>query len=482
MSGLGRLDLRGDLSSLLAGLALTALALAAASRYGTGATAGTVLLASLFVAAVACFLVAPHVAVAAAIPLFAAVPAMKVFVSPQVGPAKDAVTMAAALAACIYVVSADGRRTLERTDRVVLLCLLGLLTLYAVNSGGLYTDSWHGPQWLQGLRLAAEPLLLLAAGLLLPRPGRTARWAAWSVVAAACAVASYGIFQQVVGSARLVTYGYSYDEQLRTIGSYLRSFGTLDDAFAYATFLLLGLATVIFWMRRGPLAVGCAALISLGILVSFVQTAAVVAGALVALAMIRGGKGTAGLFLLAAAAIAALTLALTSASATETQTVRAGPSTYLTLNGRTSVWSSIFSDREKLPFGLGVGEVGRASDRARIGIADISGSPATSGGGHVAVDSGYFAAVADVGLVGLAVLLLLLGRLVALARRAALATGGAAGWLCLAYLAVLVLDAATRDSFSAFPNAYLGFLLVGVTLAAASADDGQAGAPAATSS
>lgn len=436
------------------------------------------MLASLFLATAACFLVAPHVGVAAAVPLFAAVPALKVLVSPQVGPSKDAVALAAVLAACVYVVSREGSRTLERTDRIVLGCLLCLLVLYFLNAGALYSASWHGAQWLQGLRLAGEPMLLLGAGLLLPRPRRTIRWAAASLVASACVVASYGILQQVVGSARLVTYGYSYDEQLRTIGSYLRSFGTLDDPFAYATFLLLGLATVLFWMRRGPVAVGCAVLISLGIVVSFVQTAAVVVGALVALAMIRAGKGTAGLFLLAAAGIAALTLALAASTATETQTVRAGPSTYLTLNGRTSVWSGIFADREKLPFGLGVGEVGRASDRARIGISDISGSPGESGGGQVAVDSGYLAVVADIGLAGLAVLVLLTGRLVVLARRAALMPGAVAGWLCLGYLAILLLDAATRDSFSAFPNAYLGFLLVGVTLAAAREEEPAGGAPA----
>ena len=466
MCGSSRLGVRDELPALLSGAVLLTLAVAAASRYGVPAALGTIVAISLLVGTVLCFLWAPHVAVAAAIPLFAFIPALKVLVSTQFGPVKDAVTLCAGLAAAIHVVSREGRGTLERSDRIVLGALAGVFALYVANTGGMYSEAWHGTGWIQGVRLAFEPLLLLAAGLLLPRPRRTVDWAAASLVGTACIIASFGIVQQIVGPAYLARYGYSYDEQLRTIGQHLRSFGTLDDPFTYAALLLLALSTTIFWARKGPLLRASAVLIALGIVFSFVQTAGVIAVALLALWFVRIGRGAVGALVLAAAVAAGIALAFATSPATKTETVQAGPSTYLTLNGRTGVWSSVFSDKRRLPLGLGVGEVGRASERARIGISDISGSPTEVGKSKVAVDSGYFATVADVGLVGLALLLLLLGRLATLLGGAALRLNDDAAWLGLAYLTVLVLDAATRDSFTAFPNAYLGFLLVGVTLAA----------------
>jgi hypothetical protein len=88
----------------------------------------------------------------------------------------------------------------------------------------------------------------------------------------------------------------------------------------------------------------------------------------------------------------------------------------------------------------------------------------------VAVDSGYFATIADVGLVGLALLIALLARLGTLALRGA-ARDDDFGWLALGVLTVLALDAVTRSSFTGFPTAFLGFLLVGLALAAARAPD-----------
>jgi hypothetical protein len=48
--------------------------------------------------------------------------------------------------------------------------------------------------------------------------------------------------------------------------------------------------------------------------------------------------------------------------------------------------------------------------------------------------------------------------------------GSDAGWLALALLTVMVLDATTRASFTGFPPAFVGFLLIGVALAAAKAE------------
>ena len=65
-----------------------------------------------------------------------------------------------------------------------------------------------------------------------------------------------------------------------------------------------------------------------------------------------------------------------------------------------------------------------------------SAPPRRRGGRSVeAVDSGYFATIADVGFIGLVVLLALFGRLVALARRRDRRAGTRAGWVALALLA-----------------------------------------------
>jgi hypothetical protein len=471
VGGLRQVVARSDLPVLATGAFLTVVAASASLRYGTTVGVGGLAVLLFFAVAVASFLFVPHIAVAATIPLFALMPAAKVLVALWIGPVKDIVTLAAGTAVFLYLIQSEGRRLAARTDKGIPLAAGLFVALYAVNLGGAVSGSAFGAPWLHGIRLVTEPIVLLMAGLLLPESRRTLRWAAASVVATGCVVAGYGVLQQLLGPSRLVSLGYSYESQVKTIGTHMRSFGSLDDAFAYAAFLLFALATVIFWMRRGPMAFLCAAVIVAGLAASLVQTAAVVVGALLALWLVRKGRAAAGLALFAALLATGLALALASATATQTQSVRAGPGTYLTLNGRTSVWSTIFGDGSKIPLGLGVGKVGRASLRSKIDVTQVSGSPNQSRAGQVAVDSGYFAAVADIGLVGLGVLLFLLGRLVMLAVRATRLSGYSAGWLGLGYLTVLLLDAITRDSFSGFPTAFLGFLLIGLTLGAARDED-----------
>jgi hypothetical protein len=151
-----------------------------------------------------------------------------------------------------------------------------------------------------------------------------------------------------------------------------------------------------------------------------------------------------------------------SAGANETHSIRAGPNEYLTLNGRTTVWKTVFADPARIPFGLGVGKVGTAADRAKFGVV---ADPNRADDRTIAVDSGYFATVADVGIVGLLVFAALFTRLGALGV-AATRYPGPTGWLVIGWLAVMLLDAVTRASFTGFPTAFLGMLLVGLGLAA----------------
>jgi O-antigen ligase len=449
------------------GAAATILASYVSLRMGAEIGFGLVVVVTFFLLAIAGFVLVPHVAVALTIPIFALVPAAKVLVSPTIGPVKDMIALAAIVAAVGQLVL-DRSESRVKPDRWVLLGVALLLGLYAVNVGG-----GHGVAWAQGFRLISEPLLLLVVGLTLRQPQRTLRWAVASLVATSCFVACVGLFQQVVGPWTLVGWGYQFGKEVRTYNAHLRSFGTLDVAFSYAAFLLSGLAAVFFGMRRGLLAVACTVLITAGLAASLVRTAVLVALALVGLWLGRRGFVATAVLFLAAATVAAGSILVGGAGASESRSYQSGSSS-LTLNGRTSAWKTALGPPSDWPFGRGVGEVGTAAARASYSLEQTTQSER---GKEVAVDSGYLATIADVGLVGLVVQLGLLGRLIALARAPAVRNRRAA-WLALAFLLVLLLDAVTRASFTGFPTAFLGLLLVGLALNAAFEPERQADVPA----
>src|ERR671931_236464 len=182
-----RLPLPGADLALRAGAGfLTLFAAYLSVKMGAQIGFGLVLVMAFFAACVLGFLLAPHWTAALMIPTFAFIPAAKVLVTPTIGPLKDVVTLGAILATLSVLVlepSKERRRLLP--DRWVLLAVGLLLGLYVVNVGG-----GHGIAWAQGLRLTAEPLLLLVAGLTLANPRRTAPWgtcAPWIVPAARAA-------------------------------------------------------------------------------------------------------------------------------------------------------------------------------------------------------------------------------------------------------------------------------------------------------
>jgi O-antigen ligase len=428
---------------------------------------GLVLLIAFFAACVLGFLFIPHWTVALMIPTFAFIPAAKVLVTPNIGPLKDVVTLAAILATLAVLVlepSKERRRLLP--DRSVLLAVGLLLGLYVVNVGGT-----HGIAWAQGFRLTAEPLLLLVVGFTLPHPRRTLRYAAVSFVATACVAAAYGLWQQAVGKWALVGYGYSFSSQVRSYNGHLRSFGTFDDPFAYAAFLLFALAILLFWTRRSALALACGGLLVCGLAVSFVRTAVLISIALAGLWLARKGFASSSILVLAAAIASSGAVLITGAGATQTTSYQSG-STSLTLNGRTSAWRTALGPPSGWPFGRGVGKVGTAAYRSNYKL--VAGSANTNASAK-AVDSGYLAAIADVGLVGLAVLIGIFVRLIKLAR-AGIRRGHRASWLAAALLVVLMLDAVTRSSFTGFPTAFLGLLLIGIALSASAQADRAAAA------
>ncbi len=468
---------RGDLGLLALGAAITLAGTLAVGVVGATATLGPLVLLVGLSALVGAFVAVPHIGVAATIPLFAVLPSLKALVVPWSGPLKELVVLSAVLAALIVLVQRRATSTPRTVDSWVAGSVAVLLSLYVLNVGGLLDGTGLDLGWVHGVRLTAQPLLLLLVGLTLPDPRRTLRWASISLIATTAAIGLYGVAQQAIGPFALVDLGYEFNVQVRFFAGRLRSFGTLDDPFAYAALLLFGLTAVLLWANRRPIVVLGGAAIAAGLVVGYVRTSALIVVALVGLWLARRDRHTTAFALLAAAAVAAPVLLLGTQGATQTRTVVAGSSGYLTLNGRTSAWEvALGDDPAALFFGRGVGTVGTAANRATYSLTRDANEAKRNN--IEAVDSGYFATLADIGFVGLVVLTVLYARLTLLAAAAARA-GLRAGWLALGILVSLLLDAVTRDSFTGFPTAFVGLLLVGVALAAAHADRAEAlaGAP-----
>jgi hypothetical protein len=457
----------GSLNLAAIGIVLTIAGSFAAVKFGLKIGFLGVVVATIFVVSILGYLRAPHVMLAVMVPLYAFIPALIVFVNPNIGALKDLLDLAAITA--MVIIAVFERR---RIDRWVVTCTLLLLAIYVINPA-----HGHNAAWAQGVRLTGEPLLLLLVGFMLPNPRRNLRWGLTAMVATGVVDALYGLLQQLLGGARLVSLGYSYSTEVRTIGPYLRSFGTFSDPFAYAAFLLFALGIVFFWQRRGALTWATAGVILAGLAASFVRTAVLVGVGFIALELVRRRKAVPALaFVVAATVAAGITLSSSSATQTTNYTIyTAGGGSQLVsgvsstpnvfLNGRVSAWTAALGTNPAgWLFGRGVGKVGTAAARAKYTFASSATTASTTPA--QAVDSGYFATMADVGLVGLVIELLLFGRLGVLAARAARA-GSDAGWVVLALLVAILLDALTRASFTGFPTAFLCLLLIGIALAAA---------------
>jgi O-antigen ligase len=453
-----------DLLALGVGALATFSAVEFMGRYGTGFGLGLTIGGCLLVAIIGAFAFAPHVAVAVAIPYFVLLPTLKVFVSELLGATKDLISIAAVVAALILYVRRRAARRGSRVDRVVVILMAFLFGLYLFNIGGnLSGESGYGAAWFHGVRLFAEPLALFLVGASLREPARTFRWARTSLAVTAVLVALVGIVQQFLGVDRLVLLGYTYGKEVRQLGPHLRSFGTLEEPFMYAGMLLLGVAVISLRGRTGPIALAALAVVGLGLMFSYVRTAAVISVALIGLLIARRGHLRTAILLTASAVVAGAVFFAAESDVQSQRTVRVNSNQYLTLNGRTTVWSAALGHkRSAWVFGRGVGAVGTASQRATESLTGTS-SPTKPKTGTI-VDSGYIAALADVGFVGLAFLLALFGRLIFLAGNAA-RRGESSGWIALGLVTVMILDALTRESLTGFPTAYVAMLVVGIASA-----------------
>ena len=459
-----------DLGTIALGVFLTLVTVMFVGRYGTGLGLAAPIGAILFVALVAAFVFRPHVTVAATIGYFAFLPALRIYGSEMLGGTKDMITMAAVAAAAVVIVERRAGRRGWAADRPVLILVAFLFALYLVNIGGnLSGASGYDIAWFHGVRLFSEPLFLLVVGLALPNPVKTYRWAVRSLITAAVVATAFGCVQQVLGVHWLVASGYTYGKQVRQIGPYLRSFGTLDEPFSYAVLLLLALAVVLLRGRLRPSGYALVAFLSLGLVVSFVRTAALIALALIGIAIAQRGHTRFAVFVVLIAVTGSALLFAFTAGATSTRSVRISPEQFLTLHNRTGLWRSALGDAPSAwVLGRGVGVVGTASQRARRSLT--GGATTTRRSAGTVVDSAYPEVAADIGFVGLAILLGLFGRLIALAWNAA-RRGVSSGWTALGILAIVMFDALTRESLTGFPTAYIAMLLLGLAAATWTADD-----------
>jgi hypothetical protein len=456
-------DLVGPGTALVAfGAGTTVLAAALSTRGGAVLSLGFCLGLLALMAVLMGFTSAPHATVAFVIPFFVLLPMLKTLVSSQFGPTKDIMIGAAALAAGLSVIQRRSLGSTWRGDQPLVVITLLLMALYVFDVGaGVSGGSRFGLAWFHGVRLVWEPLLLLLFGLSVRDPRRTLRWAAVALIVAAFTAASVGLLQQVFGASRLISLGYSYEAQVRTIGGRLRSFGTLDQSFDYATVLAFGLAGVLLWARRGLAATTAGLVIAAGLTVSYVRGAVLSVLALVALLLARKGYVATAVFVLAATAASAVVLVLVATRPTPGPVVQTGPSIYLTLNGRTRSWRAALGKPTTWAFGRGVGLYGTAAQRA----AQSGPASPTNAAPTLAADSGYLATLSDVGLVGVAFMLTMFGRILVLLRRA-VARNEQLAWFGAGVVVVLMLDAALRSSLTGFPTADIAFLFAGLTIAA----------------
>lgn len=453
-------------AALWVGGAVTTLFLVTLLARGHSTPVEGVVALCIFAAMTYGFLVVPWVMVSFAIPIFVALPALKFFVSESLGGIKDAISFAALAAAAVLSIRRRAGREPARIDRPILALIGGLFFLFLVNLGGLLNQQHgsHGSPWYQGIRLFFEPLSLLLVGMSLREPTRTLRAAKTAVVWSALGTATFGIIQQLLGPQRLTQLGYQYSTQIRTIGSHVRSFGTLDDPFVYASFVLLAIATILLSRRIGVTGLVILGVLAVGLAVSYVRTAAIEAFVVVGIALAARGRSLVALLCMLIAFTATGATFVFASDQTSTRVVNVNPTTYLTLNGRTKLWRERIGGPSDWVFGQGVGATGTAAERAQkslTGKVQVGTAIKAS-----TLDSGYLSLIADAGFLGLAVFLGVLGRVVMIAWRA-VQDGGEEAWLAIGFVSILVIDAGSRESFTSYPMPYLGMLLAGLACASA---------------
>ena len=371
--------------------------------------------------------------------------------------------MASALGAALLIVQRRNAGEPQRGDHVLLAVAAGILGLYLINLGGGLARGSYDAAWMHGVRLTAEPILLLVLGLLVPQARKAFRWGMISLAVTAVGVALVGSGSN--GSASGVSWtsatsgtctcapctaGCGASDRSTTRSRMRRSCSR--ESWRSCSSFALGRRRR--GMRPHPGGTG------VRLCPHFGDRARRARRAVARQEAARRGRDPR-----PARERRRGRRRAPREHRGEREPRRTGQLEHvLTINGRTQVWKQTLAEPSDWLFGQGVGAVGTAAERAAFGV--VRSSDASDVDVGQAVDNGYLAAIADTGIIGLLLLLVLLARLAQLSVRA-IGEGFEAGWAAAALLLVLLLDAVTRASFQAYPTAFVTLLLIGLALNAA---------------
>ena len=273
------------------------------------------------------------------------------------------------------------------------------------------------------------------------------------LMANAVITALVGLGQQVVGAARLVSLGYSYDTTVRFTGHFLRSFSTFrlpfDFGFYLAFVIVLGTSVSLREPRRPRSILFFATLpvVTAGLLFSFVRGAyLVVAIGILYLAITRYR------WLFLGVPFALLLLLLIPG---QYATPALGSSSF---NQRSQSWtdniSTIFD-----PIGHGIGTTGSAGAKADKKLKIV--------GGAYQPDNQYFKTNYELGVLGLSFFIFLLVAAFLTARSAATRLHGRDQALAeglSAHLLVVMAACFVATYFEIFPMDFFFWLLLGIVV------------------
>lgn len=411
---------------------------------------------------------APHWGAACVLAVFALLPTVRILWLPWAGPVKEAsIALLLAGAACVAMTQA-GRPVTERAPALhwspIALLAVALSALYFASVGGP-----HDLAWFHGTRLTLTSVVLLGTFALLARSApRATRFGLVALLAIALVNGVAGFLQQVVGADRLAALGFAYNEEIRTIGGQLRSFGLSAEPFSYAIVICIGITIALLapspLLRVSPKARGLLiAFLVAALALSFVRTSIVILAVVAAVALVRNRQPKAALLLATVSVSAAVLFVGLTPSAVETRTLETHGGTYLNLNERTDRWADVLGSSDSVVLGQGVGRVGTGAERAAIGFAVEEPGRSALAGVHYTVDSAYVVIISDVGLLGLLVYGGLLAAMAAHAYRRA-AKGCGVGWLQLGLLSLIAVDGLTRDALGSFPASYCAWAALGLAL------------------
>jgi O-antigen ligase len=379
----------------------------------------------------------------------------------------------------VTLVCAFARRGVRRTSppvhipywpAIVVFVAFGLVSALAV----------YGPIGLVGAKVTFFYLLVLVVLWWAPFDARDRDHLVTVLMVMCVVTCAVGIFQQIVGPARLVAFGYDFGTQVRTSGPLFRTFSTFNQPFGFGLYVMVGLlvggavALAEPHRRRNRIFLWLAPVMAVVMATSVVRAA--ILGLLVGiiwLAVIRFRHLFAPLGALLVVAVAAFPFLPSSATSVFFSSSSLGQ--------RGAGWSEIISSILVHPLGRGLGSSGAAADRISTAQGQSPETVTASAGGltqstsaNYQPDNYYIKTLLELGPIGLwaflAVILTALVWCVQSARR----LPGRDGALALGVSASIVAAMAASlvaTYFEIFPLDLHFWLLLGVVGCATAQQD-----------